>query len=87
VSIFFNLPEAGLPPIRSFHLFEKISKVLKEPDTKKDSLSLQKGRMTRAAIQELRGDIRTEAIDIYHHIPIEELKEAYMRYVFNLGIK
>lgn len=41
----------------------------------------------REYVQELRGDIRTEAIDIYHHIPVEELKEAYMKYVFKFGIK
>jgi integrase/recombinase XerD len=41
----------------------------------------------REYVQELRGDIRTEAIDIYHHISVEELKEAYMEYVFKFGIK
>lgn len=41
----------------------------------------------REYVQELRGDIRKEAIDVYHHIPIEELKEVYIKYIFEFGIK
>ncbi|AKB35546.1 Site-specific recombinase [Methanosarcina siciliae C2J] len=41
----------------------------------------------REYVQELRGDSRKEAIDIYHHITHDELREAYMKYVPQLGIK
>jgi len=40
----------------------------------------------RSCIQELRGDSRKEAIDIYDHITQDELKEAYLKYVPRLGI-
>lgn len=40
----------------------------------------------REYVQELRGDSRKEAIDIYHHITQDELKEAYLKYVPKLGI-
>ena len=41
----------------------------------------------RAIIQELRGDTRKEAIDIYDHITQDELKEDYLKYIPKLGIK
>lgn len=41
----------------------------------------------RSIIQELRGDSRKEAIDIYDHITQAELKENYLKYIPKLGIK
>lgn len=41
----------------------------------------------RSIIQELRGDSRKEAIDIYDHITQDELKENYMRYIQTLNVK
>jgi len=41
----------------------------------------------RSIIQELRGDSRKEAIDIYDHITQTELKESYLRYIPLLHIK
>jgi integrase/recombinase XerD len=41
----------------------------------------------RSIIQELRGDTRKEAIDIYDHITQTELKESYLKYVPQLSIK
>jgi integrase/recombinase XerD len=41
----------------------------------------------RSIIQELRGDSRKEAIDIYDHITQAELKENYLKYVPHLSIK
>jgi integrase/recombinase XerD len=35
----------------------------------------------RATLQELRGDNRKEAIDLYDHWTMEELKETYMKYI------
>ncbi|WP_440944929.1 tyrosine-type recombinase/integrase [Methanosarcina sp. T3] len=40
----------------------------------------------RAAIQELRGDSRKEAIDIYDHWTPEELLETYLKYIPQLEI-
>ena len=42
--------------------------------------------MPREFIQELRGDVRREAIDIYDHIDKKELKESYMAHIPQLGI-
>jgi integrase/recombinase XerD len=42
--------------------------------------------MPRDYIQELRGDARGEAIDIYNHIDKKELKESYMAHIPRLGI-
>jgi len=39
---------------------------------------LRRAGMRREFIQELRGDSRREAIDIYDHIDFKELKEAYL---------
>lgn len=40
----------------------------------------------REFIQELRGDSRREATDIYDHIDLKELKEAYLACIPQLGI-
>jgi integrase/recombinase XerD len=43
--------------------------------------------MRRESIQELRGDdARQEALDIYDHIDLKELKEAYLVCIPQLGI-
>lgn len=42
--------------------------------------------MPREHIKELRGDSRGKAIDIYHHIDKEELKESYLAHIPNLGL-
>ncbi|MGYP000919018562 len=42
--------------------------------------------MRREFIQELRGDSRREAIDIYDHIDLRELKEAYLAAIPQMGI-
>lgn len=47
---------------------------------------LRKNGMPREFIQELRGDARREAIDIYDHIDKEELKKSYMACIPKLGI-
>ncbi len=47
---------------------------------------LRRAGMKREFIQELRGDRRRDAIDIYDHIDKEELREAYLAHVPQLGI-
>jgi integrase/recombinase XerD len=47
---------------------------------------LRRAGMRREFIQELRGDSRREAIDIYDHIDLKELKEAYLAAIPQLGI-
>jgi len=47
---------------------------------------LRRAGMRREFIQELRGDSRKEAIDIYDHIDLKELKEAYLASIPQLGI-
>jgi integrase/recombinase XerD len=42
--------------------------------------------MQREFIQELRGDTRGDAIDIYDHIDERELREAYLAHIPTLGI-
>jgi integrase/recombinase XerD len=42
--------------------------------------------MPREFIQELRGDVRREDIDIYDHIDLKELKESYLSHIPKLGI-
>jgi integrase/recombinase XerD len=37
--------------------------------------------MPREFIQELRGDVRKEAIDVYDHIDLKGLKESYMAHI------
>jgi len=47
---------------------------------------LRRAGMRREFIQELRGDSRREAIDIYDHIDLKKLKEAYLACIPQLGI-
>ena len=47
---------------------------------------LRRAGMSREFIQELRGDVRKEAIDIYDHIDAKELKESYLAHIPQLGI-
>ena len=47
---------------------------------------LRRAGIRREFIQELRGDARREAIDIYDHIYMKELKEAYLAAIPQLGI-
>ena len=42
--------------------------------------------MRREYIKELRGDSRRDAFDIYNHIDLKELKEAYLACIPQLGI-
>jgi len=42
--------------------------------------------MRREYIKELRGDSRKEALDLYNHIDLKELKEAYLACIPQLGI-
>ena len=42
--------------------------------------------MRREYIKELRGDGRKEAFDLYNHIDLKELKEAYLACIPQLGI-
>jgi len=42
--------------------------------------------MRREFIKELRGDSRKEAFDLYNHIDLEELREAYLACIPQLGI-
>ncbi len=47
---------------------------------------LRRAGMPREFIQELRGDVRKEAIDIYDHIDKEELRESYLAHIPQLGV-
>ena len=47
---------------------------------------LRRAGMPREFIQELRGDVRREAIDIYDHIDKEELKKSYLACIPQLGV-
>ncbi len=47
---------------------------------------LRRAGMPREFIQELRGDVRKEAIDIYDHIDRKELRESYLAHIPQLGI-
>jgi integrase/recombinase XerD len=47
---------------------------------------LRRAGMSREFIQELRGDARKEAIDIYDHIDKKELRESYLAHIPQLGI-
>ncbi len=42
--------------------------------------------MRREFIKELRGDARKEEFDIYNHIDLKELKEAYLACIPQLGV-
>jgi integrase/recombinase XerD len=47
---------------------------------------LSRAGMPREFIQELRGDVRREAIDIYDHIDKKELQESYLAHIPQLGV-
>jgi len=47
---------------------------------------LLRSGMRREFVKELRGDSRSETIDIYHHILPEELREEYLNHVPGLGL-
>jgi integrase/recombinase XerD len=47
---------------------------------------LRRAGMSREFIQELRGDVRKEAIDIYDHIDKKELRESYLAHIPQLGV-
>jgi len=47
---------------------------------------LLRNGMRREYVKELRGDRRGEAIDIYHHIDGEELRNAYLAFIPKLGV-
>jgi len=47
---------------------------------------LLRNGMPREYVKELRGDRRSEAIDIYHHIDKQELRKAYLAYIPKLGV-
>ncbi|MDF0592103.1 tyrosine-type recombinase/integrase [Methanotrichaceae archaeon M04Ac] len=47
---------------------------------------LRRAGMPREFIQELRGDVRKEAIDIYDHIDKKELRESYLAHIPQMGI-
>lgn len=48
---------------------------------------LRRNGMPREFIQELRGDARREAMDIYYHIDREELKKSYLACIPKLGVE
>ena len=47
---------------------------------------LRRAGMPREFIQELRGDARKEAIDIYDHIDREELRRSYLVHIPKFGV-
>jgi integrase/recombinase XerD len=47
---------------------------------------MRRAGMPREFIQELRGDVRKEAIDIYDHIDRNELRESYLAHIQQLGV-
>ena len=47
---------------------------------------LRRNGMNREFIKELRGDSRGEAIDIYDHIDLDELRQTYLAAIPRLGI-
>jgi integrase/recombinase XerD len=47
---------------------------------------LRRNGMPREMIQELRGDVRKDAIDIYYHIDEEQLRRAYLASIPKIGI-
>lgn len=47
---------------------------------------LRRAGMQREHIQELRGDSRPDAIDIYYHIDPEDLRLAYLAFIPKLGL-
>ncbi len=49
--------------------------------------TLRKAGMERSFIQELRGDARKAAIDVYDHIDKDELRKSYLAHVPQLGVE
>ena len=47
---------------------------------------LRRAGMPREFIKELRGDKRKDAMDIYDHIDVEELRRSYLAHIPKLGI-
>ncbi|MDD3398252.1 MAG: tyrosine-type recombinase/integrase [Candidatus Methanomethylophilaceae archaeon] len=47
---------------------------------------LRRRGMPREHIQELRGDIRPDAMDIYYHLDPEDLRKSYLAYMPSLGM-
>lgn len=47
---------------------------------------LLRAGMPREYVKELRGDSRTEAVDLYHHIDDEELRRTYLACMPELGL-
>jgi len=47
---------------------------------------LRRNGMPREHIQELRGDARTDAMDIYYHIDSEDLRKSYLAHIPRLGL-
>jgi len=43
--------------------------------------TLLKAGMSREHVKWLRGDAMQEAIDIYHHIDIQDVRESYLAHV------
>ena len=48
---------------------------------------LLRAGMRREHVKELRGDARSEAIDIYHHIDREDLRKQYLACIPQLGLE
>ena len=47
---------------------------------------LRRARVPKSHVQELRGDKRSDVIDIYHHIDEKELKKAYLSAIPRLNL-
>ena len=47
---------------------------------------LRKAGMPREYVMELRGDTRSDTMDIYYHISTAELREAYLKYMPTFGV-
>jgi integrase/recombinase XerD len=48
---------------------------------------LRRNGMPREMVQELRGDVRGDAIDIYYHIDEEQLRNQYLQHIPKLGVR
>lgn len=48
---------------------------------------LMRNGMPREMVQELRGDVRKEAIDIYYHLDEEQVRMAYLKCIPQLGVR
>lgn len=68
------------------------SKIIKEFEqiSKEDLIDvttfLREGGMAREYVQELRGDARKDAMDLYNHIPKQNLREAYLAAMPQFGL-